>query len=379
MYEGKHVAVIGGGIAGTTAALAFARRGAFVDVYERAAAIREFGAGLQITPNGARGLQSLGLDLASGLVGQAVVPRDLHSGRQVARFDLTGLSGPPYRFFHRGDLIGLLAAACTAAGVRFHLNTKASADQSGTVSWHGGTQQADLIVVADGLHSATRQALFPAAPRFTGQVAWRAVVPADHPPEAHIWMGPRHHVVTYPLPAAPDPMVNIVAVEERSGWAPEGWRHLDTPENLKTAFTDAAPELANLISHVRQPMLWGLFLHPVARQWVHGRCVMIGDAAHPTLPFLAQGANLAIEDAVSLALADDLAAWQGARIARVSRAIRAASANARNYHLSGPAQRVAHFGLGAIGRIAPRAFLGATDWLYGFDPSQMSSSTQTGT
>ncbi|WP_273687645.1 FAD-dependent oxidoreductase [Ketogulonicigenium vulgare] len=377
MSDDRSVAVIGGGIAGTCAALAFAQRGARVTLYEHAPQIREFGAGLQITPNGARGLQALGIDLSAGLTAQAVAPHDGLTGRAIARFDLTQLSGPPYRFFHRGTLIGLLADACTRAGVDIRTGQQVlDATPDGAVVTAASPAHFDLVIGADGVHSIVRQRLAPSTPRFSGQVAWRGVIAGDHPRDARIWMLPGHHAVTYPLP---DGQINIVAVAERKAWAPEGWSHPDAPENLRAAFCDAAPELAMMLGQIAQPMLWGLFLHPVAPVWRADRLVMIGDAAHPTLPFLAQGANLAIEDAVTLGVADDLAAWEAARILRTSRAIAAANRNAKNYHLRGPARALAHSGLGMIGRFAPARFLQSMDWLYGFDPSQASSSTQTGT
>jgi salicylate hydroxylase len=363
---GRSIAIIGGGIGGLTAALAFAQRGAQVTVYEQAPAIAEVGAGLQITPNGARALQALGLADAldqSGLRADAVQPMDALTGRAIARFDLTRQT-PRYRFLHRADLIGLLARACTDHGVTLVLD--APTDAAATVS-------ADLTVGADGLRSACRRLLnADDAPFFTGQVAWRAIIPAQADPIAQIWMAPGRHVVTYPLPGG---RLNIVAVQERSTWAAEGWHHADDPANLRAAFADRAPALLDLLARVDATNLWGLFRHPVAEHWHTGKIALLGDAAHPTLPFLAQGANLAIEDAFVLAritdtqpdLSQALRSYQAARRPRVARAIAAANANARNYHLSGVQRRVAHLGLRTLGKIAPDAFLNRLGWLYNHD------------
>ncbi|PVA08369.1 monooxygenase [Thalassorhabdomicrobium marinisediminis] len=359
--------VVGGGIGGLTAALAFARSGARVEVYEQAPALTEVGAGLQITPNGARALEALGMREAldaAGITAQAVAPMDALRGRAVTRFDLSDLDGPPYRFFHRADLVDILAQACRAAGVTVHLGARVEAQ----------SLSADLVVGAEGIHSPTRAVLNgPQEPFFTGQVAWRAVIDApDAPPVARIWMAPRRHVVTYPISGG---RLNVVAVQERQNWAPEGWAHADDPGNLRHVFRDVSAPLKAVLAQVEEVHLWGLFRHPVAEVWGRSGLCLLGDAAHPTLPFLAQGANLAIEDAYVLAQScdghEDIAAalrmYESRRKPRVKRAIAAATANARKYHLSGAARRVAHTGLKTLGIVAPGAFVGRMDWLYGHD------------
>lgn len=366
-------AVIGGGIGGLAVALALLRRGAQVTVFEQAEALTEVGAGIQITPNGARVLEALGLAdaaEAAGLRATAVEPVDAGSGRAIARFDLTG-QAPPYRFFHRADLIGLLKDACAAAGAEVVLGTRAVADTDGRVETPGGRRQFDLVIGADGINSAARGVLNGAeAPFFTGQVAWRALVAMEAAPEARIWMAPGRHVVTYPLRGG---RLNVVAVQERRAWAAEGWHHADDPANLRAAFAGLCPELTGILAQVEAPHLWGLFRHDVAKGWQSGRLALIGDAAHPTLPFLAQGANLALEDAWVLAscAGGDLARYEALRKPRVARAIAAANANARNYHLSGLRRVAAQTALRALGTVAPGAFLNRLDWLYGYHATQV--------
>ncbi|WP_439155252.1 FAD-dependent oxidoreductase [Yoonia sp.] len=373
----RKIAIIGGGIGGLTAALALARQGAEVTVYEQAPTITAVGAGIQITPNGARALHDLGLAQAlddASIRAQAVVPMDGLTGRQVARFGLAG-QAPPYRFIHRAALIDLLASACADAGVTITLDARISElHPDGSFQTAEGLVRPDLTIGADGVKSVVRgQINRDAEPFFTGQVAWRAIVKQpDAEAVARIWMLPDRHMVTYPLPGG---MMNVVAVQARSQWASEGWHHTDEPGNLRAAFANASWDIKGILGAVEDTNLWGLFRHPVAENWWQGSIAILGDAAHPTLPFLAQGANLAIEDAYVLArslnaaaqLGTGLDAYQTARRGRVVRAIGAANANARNYHLSGVQRHVAHTGLRVLGRVAPTVFMNRLRWLYGHD------------
>ncbi|WP_425070597.1 FAD-dependent monooxygenase [Sagittula sp. S175] len=384
--DGLKVAVVGAGIGGLAAALCLRTRGADVLVLEQAEAIREVGAGIQVSPNGMKVLRALGLaeDLRARTVGgRAVVLRD-YRGAQVLRMELSALEDAgDYRFVHRADIIELLAGAARDRGVKIRLLQKATEVVPGAparvVLCHGDHVEADLVVGADGLHSVLRPVLNgSAAPFFTGQVAWRAVVPnvVDHPPEAWVHMGPGRHVVSYPLRGGE--MVNLVAVEERRGWVEEGWAQVDDAANLRAAFAAFRGPVTRLISEVEQPGLWGLFRHPVAQTW-HGTGVaLLGDAAHPTLPFLAQGANMALEDAWALGAAvgaeglGGLARYQDWRRDRVARVIAAANGNAWKYHLRNPLVRgVAHMGLGLVGRLAPEKMLRQFDWVYGYDVTRL--------
>ncbi len=369
------VLIVGGGIAGLSAALAFARRGAKVQVLEQAPELREVGVGLQITPNGARVLRALGLGPAMearSLQARAVEPRDALTGRRIARFDLHRVGGD-WRLFHRADLLDLLHEAVLGAGIPIRTGTRVSAVTPGGVTLESGQAlQSDLIVGADGIHSVVRgHVVGPPQPFFTGQVAWRALVDARQEPVARIWMAPGRHVVTYPLR---DGRLNLVAVREESAWAEEGWSHRDSPDSLRAAFPDAAPELRAILSRVEEVGRWGLFRHAIPQRWHKGRAVLLGDAAHPTLPFLAQGANMALEDAWTLAreatqygLLDGLARYGADRFPRVRDVIAEANANAKRYHLRGPKRRAAHLVLRAAGLLAPDAFLRRLDWVYGFD------------
>ncbi len=354
------IAVVGGGIGGLTAALAYAKFGANVTVFEQAPALTEVGAGLQITPNGARALAALDV-VPNGIIAQAVVPKDGLSGRPITRFDLSQ-NDPPYQFIHRATLLDQLATACHNAGVTLRLNSRISSPPKGF----------DLCVGADGINSTLRSLINgPETPFFTGQTAWRAIIEHDAKNQATIWMLPGAHVVTYPLGEG---RLNIVAVQERSEWAKEGWMHQDDPANLQSAFSNASDDLKSLLTKVTTTHLWGLFRHPIAQNWQSDGLALLGDAAHPTLPFLAQGANLAIEDAYVLArcchdngLLDGPKHYEGLRKPRVAKAIKAANANAKNYHLRGPQRSLSFAALQLIGKVAPSAFISRLDWLYDYD------------
>jgi len=276
----------------------------------------------------------------------------------------------------------VLSDAARAAGVTIRLGVKVEtvepgADETvlrlacGTVESHG------LTIAADGLHSPARAALNPKSrPFFTGQVAWRCTIPVETalPPEAHVFMGPGRHLVRYPL--RDRRLVNIVAVEERDAWAAEGWAHRDDPANLARAFTDFCPELRALLDRAQDVYLWGLFRHPVAPVWQMHHLALLGDAAHPTLPFLAQGANMALEDAYVLArcLSDDfdaraaLARYQALRLPRTARIVQAANDNAAHYHLRpGPMRLAAHTALRLANRYAPHLVANRFDWVHRHD------------
>ncbi len=377
--------VIGGGIGGLAVATALARHGVAVTVLEQAAQISEVGAGLQISPNGLVVLRALGLEAAlrerRAVQGRAVVLRDYAAGKVVARLDLTRLAGDQrYYFAHRADLVDVLAAAAKRANVSIELGAQVASVRPGALPVvqmaSGSTRRAELVVAADGIHSVARPVLNGADQAvFTGQVAWRALVPnqTDHPAEAQVTMGAGRHLVSYPLRGGR--MINLVAVEERRDWAAEGWNHPDDPDNLRAAFASFGGDAEKMLAAVEQVSLWGLHRHPVAASWHRAGVAMLGDAAHPTLPFLAQGANMALEDAWVLAahiarLPRDqaLAAYQSARIPRVTRVINAANNNAARYHLHpGPLRSAAHLGLRLASRAVPGRMIGAYDWLYGHD------------
>lgn len=378
---GQSITVIGAGIAGLAVARALALRGATVTVLEQADAIREVGAGLQISPNGAAVLWALGLGAAldqTGTASEAVQLRDGLTDAAVLRLDLVGRG---FRLVHRADLIALLAAGAREAGVQIRLLQRiASIDLSGpypvVITAQGTRIDQPLLIGGDGLHSPLRAALNGTiAPFFTHQVAWRALLPAEPGarPVAEVHMGPGRHLVSYPLRGGT--LRNIVAVEERHRWVEESWSLRDDPMELRLAFDGWSPRVRGWLDRIEDVNLWGLFRHPVAPRWHGSRSVILGDAAHPTLPFLAQGANMALEDAwvlaQSLATHDTpeagFTAFQALRAPRCARIVAASGANARAYHLRSPWREAAHLGLRFGGRIAPGLALSRLDWVYRHD------------
>ncbi len=387
---GKKIIVIGGGIGGLAAALALARLGAVVTVLEQTAEISDMGAGLQISPNGFVVLDALGLRDAvvdRSVAATSVVLRNYSNSAMVATLDVSPQTGGQnYHFIHRADLVACLLSAARQAGVQVRLQHKVKQVQTSVIPQvvltNGATMMADLVVGADGLHSCLRPVLNrPAAPRFTGQVAWRALVPhqSDALAQVQLYMGPGRHLVTYPLRGGQ--LVNVVAVQERANWAADGWQHRDDPQNLRRAFADFSPDVQELLRSVDNLHLWGLFRHPVARNWYQDHAVLLGDAAHPTLPFLAQGANMALEDAWVLAdclanaetTSGALARYQKRREGRVRRVIAVSGRNAWKYHLRLPPLRMAaHAALRFVSLKAPQYLTRQFDWLYHHDVTKHS-------
>lgn len=382
--KGCRIVIVGAGIGGLAAARALALRGASVMVLEQASEISEVGAGLQVSPNAMAVLRALGLDTAlaaRSVPGRAVELCD-YRGARVLRLDLPGRAGD-YLFAHRADLIDVLAEGARAAGVHVRLLQKVQRVEPGACprvqTSNGAQMTADLVVGADGLHSVVRAALNgPAAPVFTGQTAWRATVPeaGAAAPVVRVHMGPHRHLVSYPLRGGR--LRNIVAVQERAAWTAESWSQEDDPRALRAAFGDFCDPVQALLARVTRVHLWGLFRHPVAPVWQRNGLAILGDAAHPTLPFMAQGAALALEDAWVLAAslsatphgdsAAGLAAYQGRRAARARRVVAAASGNAWKYHLSFPPLRgAAHAALRLAGRVAPAAMARQFDWIWDHD------------
>jgi salicylate hydroxylase len=313
------VAIVGAGIGGLAAALACVRRGIDVAVYEQAPELRELGAGVQISANGTRILHALGLKEALEKVqvlpaGKAI--RLWNSGQSWKLFDLGMESveryGFPYITIHRGDLHAVIAQALERAKPgTIHLDRKCvglsqSADDVELRFADGATVTTKLVVGGDGVHSVVRANLFGTAkPAFCGITAWRGVVPMERVPPSISrtigtnWIGPGSHVVHYPLRAGN--LLNVVGVTERTDWAVEGWNVRGTTDEVLNDFPGWHADVHALFGNIDVPYKWALALRPTMDAWSQGRCTLLGDACHPMVPFLAQGAVMALEDALVLA------------------------------------------------------------------------------
>jgi len=339
------IRIVGGGIGGLSAAIALARRGRAVEVHERADEIREIGAGIQLGPNAIRALEELGLRPAMESIAfepQAIVLLDSPSGTQICRQEL-GHSfldrfGYPYRVAYRADVQRVLLNAVDAQRDRITLHLKQSLraftqDERGiSLDFDDGTNAGGSVLIgADGLWSVVRQCIIPdGRPRSPGHVAYRAVLPVSEVPhdllsdDVQVWVGPRHHLVCYKLRAGH--LFNVVAIFQSARYA-EGWDGEADRAALEEGFKDACPAIKRLLQYIVPWRAWVLCDRDPTPGWSVGRVTLLGDAAHPTLPYLAQGACMAIEDAVCLArcldeqsdIAEALRDYESARFARTAR------------------------------------------------------------
>lgn len=356
---GLRVAVVGAGIGGLTAALALARLGLDVQVYEQAGEFGEVGAGLQLSPNATRCLEWLGL--AAPMRERAFEPtgkqvRMWRTGQRWTLFDLGAHAvqryGSPYLTFHRADLHALLADGLRQArpgAIETGARVKRFEQDGQGVTLHmddGRSARCEVLIAADGVHSALREQLGHADhPFFTGCVAWRGLVPIEAVP-AHLrepmgtnWVGPGAHVITYPVRGGQ--LMNFVGIVERDDWQRESWTQQGSREELHADFAGWHEDVHTLIGCIETPFTWALMRRPALTQWGQGRVTLLGDAAHPTLPFLAQGACMAIEDGVVLARclqaaaadpAQALRRYESLRLTRTTQIVQGADAAGRRFH-----------------------------------------------
>ncbi|MGD9539554.1 FAD-dependent monooxygenase [Methylocystis sp.] len=389
------IVIAGAGIGGLAAALSLARAGKRALVLERAPRIEEIGAGLQIAPNAGRILARLALEPALAAVAlepEAVNVRRGRDGAVLARLDLSDARnrwGAPFRLFHRADLQGALLQAALenpqthvrsgarvgdfearANGVRVRVHTPEGVEEI----------EAAGLVGADGVRSSVRAHLVPSerdAPSYSGCVAWRATLPADSVPtalrarESNLWLLPGAHVVHYPL--RDGSMINAVVIIEEPPEAEDAHSSLSLKgEELASRFSRRymAAELRTLIEAGDSWRHWPLFTRPALKQWSRGSVTLLGDAAHPMVPFLAQGAAQAIEDAEALGEAflrlgatveTAFAAYQGVRRDRAERVVRASRRQGAYDHLSGMQAAARDLAIRALGG---SGILKRNAWLY---------------
>lgn len=387
--------IAGAGIGGLTAALTLARAGRPSLVLERAPRIEEVGAGLQIAPNAGRILAGLGLEEALAPV--ALEPRaiNIRRGRDgdiLARLDLADSRarfGQPFRVFHRADLQRILldaARASPAIQIRVAARVGDFDDHGAGVRLrvHGaeGVEEIEAagLVGADGQRSAVRAHLLPTerdAPVYSGVTAWRALVPSSlappalRAPESNLWLLPDAHVVHYPL--RDGALINVVVIVTEPPRQVEGTAILSLtgPELARVLRPHLpAPELRALIEAGAAWRHWPLFARPPLGRWTRGRVTLLGDAAHPMLPFLAQGGAQAIEDAQALgdafqqlgaSVETAFSAYESKRIARAAQVVRASRRQGDFFHLRGVAASARNLAIRALGG---RGVLARNAWLY---------------
>ncbi len=390
------VIVAGAGIGGLTAALALARNGYRVLVLEQAERLEETGAGIQLSPNATRILIDLGL--GDRLRPHVVAPTAVRvlaakSGREIVRIPLGEAAaqryGAPYWIIHRGDLQAALAAAIAhELDVSLRLGTRmddfATHPHGVTVSAKGSAglwnEHGHALIAADGLWSAARPRVgFKEPPRFSGRAAWRALVPAkDVAPEfrepmIHLWLGRDAHIVHYPVKAGT--VINVVVITADT-WQAPGWSEPASRIELLPRLPAArwAPQARALTRQPEAWLKWALYDRRPLLSMSQGAAALLGDAAHPMLPYLAQGAAMAIEDAVvaarSLArMPDDaeaaLRSYSAVRGARTRKVQRQAARNGERYHLAGVAAMLRDTAMRAIGG---ERLLRHYDWLYDWRP-----------
>jgi len=390
---GRTIFIAGAGIGGLTAALALAARGFRVVILEKAERLEEAGAGLQLSPNASRILVGLGLE--ERLRRRAVTPEAIsimsaRAGREIIRLPLgEAVAGAPYWVVHRADLQAALQAEVSdnpdidlRLGCQFE-DAAAHAKGLTVVQRSGNARQQEVamaLIGADGIWSTVRHHLFPnVQPQFSGLIAWRGTLDATQLPREYtarrvqLWMGPRAHLVAYPISGARQ--LNVVAIVPGT-WNRPGWSAPGDGLELKSAF-DASrwPGPARMmISAVDGWRKFALFTVPEGSEWSRGAIALLGDAAHAMLPFAAQGAGMAIEDAAVLAdvlsegagqtpatIAAALKRYGRLRRPRVTRMQRTAREAGRIYHLGGPLALARDLAIKAIG---PRRMLARQHWIY---------------
>jgi salicylate hydroxylase len=389
----RRALIAGAGIGGLAAALALRQRGMEVTVLEAAAHLGEVGAGIQLGPNAMHVLAALGLEqavLAVACQPQAIVIHDAASTRPIQRL-LLGQAvreryGQAYVSVHRADLHALLLQAATAAGVVVQTSHSLQKYEQTNEEIRGlgadFSLNAEVLVGADGLWSRVRtQMLGDAPPRPTGHTAFRTTVPAEAVPTAlrsqhvRLWWGRAVHVVSYPMRSGR--LWNLVVLAQGGADAAQGWSLQAAHEEVMPWLPQAEPQLASLLQAAAAAgsgwRRWNLFdRDPLsAVDLARGRVALLGDAAHPMLPYLAQGAGMAIEDAWVLAQAlhegqdipSSLRRYAQMRAARCARVVQTARRNAWIFHLSGPIAKArdAYLSLQGSGTIG-------MGWLYGFNP-----------
>ena len=392
MTRALRISIVGAGLGGLTAAIALRAKGFEATVFEQARELAEIGAGVQLGPNAIKVYRALGLEdevRAIGFEPNRHVMRSWKSGRVLYATPMKSVFdarfGAGYYQLHRSDLHSVLRRSLPDRAIRLGARcTGARTDGTRAVlSLADGTEvESDLVVGADGIHSAVRAGVFGAqAPRFTGNICWRGLVPAEAlpdgmiEPDSTVWLGPHGHVVHYFVRGGK--LVNFVACFEADDWREESWTVEGDPDELLDAYAGWNPRLLGLLERSERCYKWALYDRDPLPRWTDGRITLVGDSAHAMLPYLAQGACMAIEDACVLALVlsespdaveTALKTYEALRAPRVSRVQLAARARAQVNHLASPMTRFRRdVGYRLRKLIKPKQTGYRIEWVYGYD------------
>lgn len=313
MSRDLHVAIVGGGIGGLAAAVALSHRGISVSVYEQSGQLREVGAGLFLYPNSLRQLERMGLGDPLARVGARIGPGSEYcrmDGSVVGQILTTDSSGWNGMYgMHRADLLNVLASALDAGQIHTgHRCIGIRQDSTGAqlAFENGHLARADVVIAADGINSVLQKHVVePSAPEYAGFRAYRGLLAADRLPgwrrEAHqVWMGDGKHFMVFPVRSGE--LLNYVGFVPTATETEESWSAAGDRDELAAAFTGWDPRVTGLLEKVENCFWWGLYDRKPLSRWVSGRLALLGDAAHPMLPHLGQGANQAIEDGTALAV-----------------------------------------------------------------------------
>lgn len=374
------ILISGAGIAGLTLAHVCEHFGLEYRIFETAQTLRQEGAGIQLSPNAMRVFAALGLTNAIEDAGHQPGCGEVRAGKTGKRllaFPLAGAAlakfGAPYVQIRRGKLLEMLAKGIN---IEFGNTLTDPIDSVNNVTIKSDRDiiEGSFLVGADGINSAIRQNLFGAnRPRFTGYVAWRTWIDTQKTgltiaPNAIVRIGRTGHVVSYPMG---DGLVNFVGVLKSKNIFAEGWMQPAGKHDATLHFAEFGTEVSDMIDSAEPLYKWGLFDRPPLPVFHKRRIALMGDAAHPILPFLAQGGAMAIEDAWALGHAiatDNLDHYSRARTARTRRIQQASKTQSHIYHLSNPIkQAVFERGMRATHRLKPNAGLTRLSWVYGYD------------